>query len=122
MSWLMALAIIILFTGIQVAMTRRWRPRFPERVVPIYRRRHYAPETPTEIWSRKFLLILGPFIAVQLGAVGGVLAAMTHVVWVNGLTILAELYALEEVAWAYRHTAQHPKNRLAKTTPNQNSQ
>ena len=95
MPWLVALAVLVLFTPIQIATARQWRPRLPERVVPIYRRPRHEPPNP---------IVLRAFCC---GAV-----RLFHTVWLNGVTVLAELYALREIHWALVHTAHHPRNRL----------
>ena len=56
MPWLVALAVLVLFTSIQIATARQWRPRLPERVVPVYRRPRHALEEPPKIMSRRTLL------------------------------------------------------------------
>lgn len=56
MPWLVALAVLVIFTSIQIATARQWRPRLPERVGPVYKRPRHAPEEPPEIMSRRIML------------------------------------------------------------------
>lgn len=112
MPWIAALAILVIFTGIHIALARHWRLRLPERIVPVFWRWPWSPKEPTNLMSRRFLLLMGPLGAPWLAILGGVIAGTTHSLWVDGVSLLFQLEMLREIAWSLRHTAEYPHNQM----------
>lgn len=115
MPWLVALAVLVIFTCIQIATARRWRPLLPEHVIHIVRSWPWSPKEPPYLMSREDLLFLGPFGAILVGGLGGIFSGLFHVLWGTGLTVLVELWWVWETSWTLNHTIKARKQRPTTT-------
>ena len=117
MVWILGGVVLVLFTGLHLALARRWRPVLPERVMAVFWRWPWSPKEPTSIMSRRLFLLLGPLGAASTSLLGALIAGTTQALWVNGLTVLFQLEVLREMVWSLRHTAQHTHNQPNPSTP-----
>jgi uncharacterized membrane protein len=102
------MAVLIVFTLIQIGLSRHYAPMLPDQVATNFGLRGQ----PTGYSSRRAALWMGPSLAVFIGLLGLVIADLRpHQLTAAIPIFVAQLMVLVVMLWIYRKNLQAPKKK-----------